>query len=165
MTTPITWRPSSGADSVPLPDDAKLEGPVGSAAYSRYLIECQEAARRETADEAIVRCRAEADLFDDGGQRFDNVLACLLNSFDGHAADLVGPEGYLWDGYTFDECSYYASWQVDQLQRAHAEMSEAYRALDRERFRKAAATFAEVIADFGIGLKPTSDATAAGGAR
>jgi hypothetical protein len=165
MTTPLCWRPSTGADSVDFPADARLEGPAGQAAYSRYLIECQEAARRETADEAIARCRAEADRLDDGGQRFDDVLGCLLSTFDGHARDLAGPEGDLWKGMGFGESCYYLSGEIDRLRRQHAEMSLAFEALDRERFRKAAATFAEVIADFGIGWKPTSAATAAGGAR
>lgn len=166
MTTPITWRPTTGADSVDFPADARLDGPAGSAAYSRYLIDCQEAARRETADQAIVRCRAEADLLDDGGQRFDDVLADLLNTFDGHLADLAGPEGDIWRGFTFEESSFYGVWQIDTLRRAYVEMSGAFQALDRERFRKAAATFAEVIADFGITWKPTraAAATTEGGA-
>jgi hypothetical protein len=165
MTTPLCWRPSTGADSVDFPADAKLDGPAGSAAYARYLIDCQEAARRETADEAIVRCRAEADLLDDGGHRFDDVIGCLLSTFDGHVQDLAGPEGDLWKGMGFEEYCYYGLYQVDRLRRAHVEMNDAFTALDRERFRKAAATFAEVIADFGIGWKPTSAAPAAGGAR
>jgi hypothetical protein len=156
MTTPICWRPITGADSVPFPADARLDGPAGEVAYSQYLIDCQEAARRETADAAVVRCRAEADRLDDGGTRFDDVLACLTSTFDGHARDLAGPDGDRWRVFSFEESSFYGIGQVDQLRRAHVEMSAAYDSLDRERFRKAAATFAEVVADWGITWKPQS---------
>lgn len=156
MTTPTYWRPKTGADSVPFPAAAKFRGPAASAAYSRYLVDCQEAARRETAEEAAVRCRAEADLLDNGGARFDDVLACLTTTFDSHVADVAGPEGEQWNRFTFDESSFYGIGQVDKLRRAHGEMSAAFEALDRERFRKAAASFAEVVADWGITWKPTS---------
>jgi hypothetical protein len=162
MTTPICWRPSTGADSVPFPADAGLGGPAGSAAYSRYLVDCQEAARRETAEEAVVRCRAEADLLDDGGRRFDDVLACLTTTFDSHVADVAGPEGEQWKGFTFDESSFYGIGQIDKLRRAHGEMSAAFYALDRELFRKAAASFAEVVADWGITWKPSLPPVVAG---
>ena len=155
MTTSISWRPTTGADSVPFPADARLDGPAGSAAYSRYLVDCQAAAKRETSEEAVVRCRAEADLLDDGGARFDDVLACLTTTFDSHVADVAGPEGEQWKGFTFDESSFYGIGQVDKLRRAHGEMSAAFEALDRERFRKHAALFAEVVADWGITWKPT----------
>ncbi len=167
MTTPICWRPSTGADSVPFPADAHLDGPAGMAAYSRYLIDCQEAAQRETADEAVVRCRAEADNLDDGGARFDDVLDCLMSTFDGHVADVQGQNGDQWRGFGFDECSYFGSYSIDRLRHAHNKMSEAFTALDREQYRKAAASFSEVIADFSITWKSTRSpaATAEGGAR
>ena len=156
MTTPTYWRPKTGADSVPFPAAAKFRGPAASAAFSRYLVDCQEAAKRETAEEAVVRCRAEADLLDHGGARFDDVLACLTTTFDSHVADVTGPEGELWKGYTFEESSLYGNGHIDRLRRAYVEMAAAFDALDRERFRKAAASFAEVVADWGITWKPTS---------
>ena len=162
MTTSISWRPTTGADSVPFPADARLDGPAGSAAYSRDLVDCQAAAKRETSEEAVVRCRAEADLLDDGGARFDDVLACLTTTFDSHVADVAGPEGEQWKGFTFDESSFYGIGQVDKLRRAHGEMSAAFEALDRERFRKHAALFAEVVADWGITWKPTLPPVVAG---
>jgi hypothetical protein len=155
MTTPICWRPSTGADSVPFPADARLDGPAGAAAYSRYLVDCQEAAKRETADEAVVRCRAEADNLDDGGARFDDVLDSLLSTFDSHVADVHGPNGDQWRDLGFDECIYFGSYSIDRLRHAHNKMSEAFTALDREQYRKAAASFSEVIADFGITWKST----------
>lgn len=158
MTTPVCWRPSTGAMSVPFPADARLDGPAGAAAYARYLSDCREAANRETAEEAVVRCRAEADLLDDGGARFDDVLAALTTTFDGHVRDLASPDAEIAEieqGMGLDESSYFGGWQIDQLRRAHDEMSVAFDALDRERFRKAAAHFAEVVADWGITWKPT----------
>ena len=158
MTTPICWRPSTGADSIPFPAAARFDGPAGAAAYSRYLVDCQEAAKRETAEEAVLRCRAEADLLDDGGARFDNVLACLTTTFDSHVRDLASPDAEtrkIEMGMGFDECCYYGGWQIDKLRRAHGEMSAAFEALDRERFRKHAALFAEVVADWGITWKPS----------
>jgi hypothetical protein len=159
MTTFIYWRPSTGADSVPFPADARLDGPAGAAAYSRYLVDCQEAAKRETAEEAVVRCRAEADLLDDGGQRFDDVLDCLTTMFDSHVRDLASNNAAIAElerGTGFNEISYFGDYAIDRLRRANGEMSAAYEALDRERFRKAAASFAEVVADWGITWKPTS---------
>lgn len=155
MTTPASWRPATGADSVEFPADATLDGPAGRAAYSRYLRQCEVAAKIETADEAITRCRAEADRLDDGGQRFDDVLDCLLSTFQEHVADLAEPDGDLWRGFSFEESSCFGVWQIDQLRRAYVEMSGAFQSLDRERFRKAAATFAEVVADFGFISRPT----------
>ena len=169
MTTPVCWRPSTGADSVPFPAAAKFEGPAGAAAYSLYLVDCQEAAKQETAEEAVVRCRAEADLLDDGGARFDHVLVGLTTTFDNHVRDLASPDAETRKvemGMGFDECCYYGGWQIDRLRRAHGEMIAAYDALDRERFRKAAASFAEAVADWGITWKPTSSpAVAAAEAR
>lgn len=154
MTTPASWRPATGANSVPFPVEAREDGPTGEAAYSRYLLDCQDAARRETAVEAATRCRAEADLLDDGGLRFDDVLDHLAQAFDSHLADTAGPEGELWKGMSLDECSYYGSGQLDQLRRAHVEMAAAFASLGRERFMKAAAEFATVVADWGITWVP-----------
>ena len=158
MTTSISWRPTTGADSVPFPADAHLDGPAGMAAYSRYLVDCQEAAKQETAEEAAVRCRADADLLNDGGARFDDVLACLTTTFDSHVRDLASPDAAIAElerGMGFNEISFFGDYQIDRLRRANAEMSAAFEALDRERFRKHAAIFAEVVADWGIAWKPT----------
>ena len=171
MTTPLCWRPTTGADSVAFPADARLDGPAGEAAFKRYIIDCEDAAMRETADEAIVRCRAEAELLDDGGARFDGVLDCLTTTFDCHVRDLNSPDKATADiarGMGFNEVTYYGDWQIDRLRHANVEMNAAYDTLDRERFRKAAAVFAEVVADWGITWKPIattapSDAATRGG--
>lgn len=164
MTTSVHHRPSTGAMSVPFPADARLDGPAGMAAYSRYLIDCQEAARRETADESLVRCRAEADLLDHGGARFDDVLAALTATFDVHVRELNNPEtAEVEQGMGFNEVCYFGEWQIEELRTANAEMNAAYESLDRERYRKAATRFAEVVADWGITWKPKA-ARAEGGA-
>lgn len=163
MTTPTCWRPTTGADSVPFPADARLDGPAGQAAYSQYIIDCQKAAERETAEEAVARCRAEADRLDDGGHRFDDVLDCLTSTFDCHVRDLNSPDKATVEmerGMGFNEVSYFGDWQINWLRKANSEMTAAYESLDRERFRKAAASFAEVVADWGITWKPRVTAAA-----
>lgn len=157
MTTPLCWRPITGADSVSYPADARLDGPAGRAAFVRYISDCEQAAERETADEAVLRCRAEADRLDDGGERFDFVLDSLTTTFDCHFRDLNSPDkatAEMERGMGFDESCYYGEWQIDRLRDANAEMRAAYESLSRERFRKAAAKFAEVVADWGVGWKP-----------
>ena len=164
MNQPAAWRPATGADSVPFPDACHGDGPEADAAWEQYWQDCAEADRRETADEAIVRLRADADIIEHGAARFDAVLDTLVGALDQHEADLRGPDGEQWQGFSLDECCWYGEWQIDKLARAHGEMSEAFETLDRERFRKAAAKFANVVADFGAGWKPR-EATSQGGDR
>ncbi len=157
MTTPTCWRPATGADSVPYPAELLAESvdhdsPQAQAAYARYLIDCQEAANRETADEAIVRCRAEADHFEGGAARFELVLDTLTDALDRHVADLTGPDGEQWRGFSLEESSCYGSGQVDKLARSYAAMAKAWDALDRAAFRKAAAEFSTTLADLAIGM-------------
>jgi hypothetical protein len=164
MIQPAAWRPKTGADSVPFPDICHGDSPEADAAYVQYHRDREEAARQETADEAIVRLRADADEIEHGVARFDAVLTTLVDALDRQEADLRGPDGERWRGLSLDECCWYGGWQVDELDRAHGEMRAAFETLDRERFRKAAAKFANVVADFGAGWKPR-EATSQGGDR
>ncbi len=154
MTTPLTWRPTTGADSVPYPpmfDD--LESPEARAAWARYLIDSREAAECETADEAIVRCRAEADYFEGGADRFELVLDTLTDAIDRHVADLTGPEAEKWRGMGFEESTFVGFFKTDTLVHAHREMGDAWDRLDRDAFRKAAAKFARTLADLAVDMR------------
>lgn len=162
MTTPTCWRPSTGADSVPYPSmPLDLDSPQAHAAYARYLLDRQKAAQRETADEAIARCRAEADYFEGGAARFELVLDTLTDALDRHAADLAGPEGEKWRGMGLQESTFVGFGQADRLVRAQCEMSEAWDRLDRNAYRKAAAQFANVVADLAIGMHVKQEGGAA----
>jgi hypothetical protein len=166
MTTPTTWRPTTGADSIPLPAVCYSEGPEADAAWAQYWRDCEEAANRETADEAIARCRAEAELFADGGQRFDHVLEVVLDTFDRQVVDLARPQGEKYRGLGLDECGFYGGWKVDRMRRAWDRMADAFGDLDRDRYRKAAAEFAGNLADLAVGMTtlPATPARAGGAA-
>jgi hypothetical protein len=152
MTTPTTWRPTTGADSVPFPAIIHCGGPEADAAYDQYLRDQAAAAMRETADEAIVRCRAEADFFVDGGQRFDHVLEVVIDTFDRQVADLAQPEGEKYRGLGLDECGFYGGWKVDRMRQAWDRMADAFADFDRDSYRKAAAEFAGNLADLAVGM-------------
>lgn len=168
MTTPTCWRPSTGADSVPYPtellgDGCDHDSPEAKAIWARYWRDREEAAKRETADEAIARCRAEADQFEHGAARFELVLDTLTDALDRHVADLAGREGDRWYGMGFEESTFVGFGQADSLAHAQREMAEAWDRLDRDAYRKAAAKFANAVADLSIGMMPTA-ATGKGGA-
>ncbi len=152
MTTPTTWRPSTGADSVPCPEIGRTDGPEGEAAWDQYWRDCAQAADRETADEALVRCRAEADLIADGGPRFDHVLEVVIDTFDRQVADLARPTGEQYRGLGLDECGFYSGWQIGRMLQAWHTMADAFDDLDREQYRKAAAEFAGALADMSVGM-------------
>ncbi len=163
---PVTWRPSTGANSIPLPAACYGEGPEADAAWAQFWRDCEEAANRETADEAIARCRAGAELFADGGQRFDHVLEVVLDTFDRQVVDLARPQGEKYRGLGLDECSFYGCGQVDRMRRAWSRMADAFADLDRDRYRKAAAEFARTLADMALGMTtlPSTPARAGGAA-
>jgi hypothetical protein len=149
------FRPQTGADSVPFPAECHqdLNGPdtpQGSAAWKRYWADREEAARRETADEAIVRCRDEAAMLD-GAERFDHVLDTIVDVFDRQVQDLSGPDADQWRGMGLMECSFYHD--ASCWARVWQEMEEAFSALDRDRFRKAAAEYAGTLADLSVGMR------------
>lgn len=153
MTTPVTWRPTTGAESVPLPAVCSdHDSSEARTAWARYWVERDQAERRETADEAVARCRAEADHFDGGGRRFDHVLDTTLDTFDSHVADLKGPEGESYRGLGLDESGFYSGFEIDRMRRAWRTMDDAFGNLDRDAYRKAAAEFARALADLAIGM-------------
>ena len=153
------FRPRTGADSVPFPGECHqdLDGPDTPqliAAWKRYWADREEAARRETADEAIVRCRDEAEMCDGGAARFDLVLDCIVHTFDRHLAELQKPEEQeVEQGMGLDQVCGLPVCEVSQLACTHQEMSDAFDDLDRNRYRKAAAEFARIIADFAMGMR------------
>ena len=149
------FRPQTGADSVPFPAEChqELNGPdtpQGSAAWKRYWADREEAARRETADEAIVRCRDEAAIFDGAG-RFDYVLDAIVDAFDSQVRDLSGPDPDSVRGMGLMESCFYGC--GSGLSQAWSEMEQAFSALDRDRFRKAAAEYAGTLADLSVGMR------------
>ena len=155
MTSIKSFRPQTGADSVPFPAEChqELDGPdtpQGVAAWRRYWADREEAARRETADEAIVRCRDEAEMLDGVG-RFYHVLDVIVDVFDRKVQDLSGPHGDEWRGMGLAECCMYH----DALcwGRVWYEMEVAFLSLDRDRFRKAAAEYAGTLADLSVGMQ------------
>jgi hypothetical protein len=166
MTIPASWRPATGADSVPFPAmPVDLESPQADAAWARYWREREEAAARETADEAIARCRAEAGQYDDGGgARFELVLDTVVGDLDRHVADLAKPDGDKWRGLGWGECSYYGFAEMEKLARVHDAMAAAWDDLNREAFRKAAAEFARILADLALGMVPVTSTTKEGAA-
>lgn len=166
MPTSTAWRPSTGADSVPLPPLCHdPDGPEARAAWARYWKERADAEQRETADEAVARCRAEADFFTDGGQRFDHVLDVAVDTFDRHVVDLDRPEGLRYRGMGLDECGFYSGFEIDRMRRAWKSMADAFHDLDRDRYRKAAAEFAGSLADLAVGMGlVTASPNRAGGA-
>lgn len=152
MTNVVFFRPKTGADSVPFPAECHgPETPQAMAAWARYQADCDAAAKRETADEAIVRSREEASFYFDGAARLDYVLDALVDSFDRHVRDLSGPDGERERCFGFGEVCLYSD--VRDMSRAWHEMDSAYAGLDRERFRKAAAEYARVLADLTVGMR------------
>jgi hypothetical protein len=159
MTTPNSWRPQTGADSIPSPPTFRdPDSPQARGAWARYWRECEEAAARETVNEAIVRCRAEADCFEHGAARFEVVLETLDHALDRHVADLAGPEGEKWRGFSLDESSIYGLGHVRALATAYGHMEAAWTDLNREAYRKAAAEFASILADLSFGMVPVTPA-------
>jgi hypothetical protein len=155
MTNVVFSRPKTGADSVPFPAECRHvlngpESPQAIAAWVRYLADREEAARRETADEAIVRCRDEAAMLDGAG-RFDYVLDAIVDAFDRQVQDLSGPDAERWRGMGLMECCFYGC--ASGLAQAWNEMEQAFSALDRDRFRKAAAEYAGTLADLSAGMR------------
>jgi hypothetical protein len=150
MTNVVFSRPKTGADSVPFPAECHgPETPQAMAAWERYWAIREEAARRETADEAIVRCRDEAAMLDGAG-RFDYVLDAIVDAFDRHVRDLSGPDPDSVRGMGLMESCFYGC--GSGLAQAWSEMEEAFSALDRNRFRKAAAEYAGTLADLSVGM-------------
>jgi len=150
MTNVVFSRPKTGADSVPFPAECNgPETPQAMAAWKRYWADREEAARRETADEAIVRCRDEAAMLDGAG-RFDHVLEVVVHAFDRQVQDLSGPDADRWRGLGLMECCFYHD--ASDLVCAWGEMEQAFSALDRDRFRKAAAEYAGALADLSAGM-------------
>jgi hypothetical protein len=147
-------RPKTGADSVPFPDECRGDGPGSEAAWNRYWRDREAAAARETANEAVVRYREEAELLEHGGARFDDVLECMVTTFDRHVADCSRPGGEVYRGLGLSESCFYGDWQIDRMARAHRTMTDAFDQGDREAFRKAAAEFAQLVADWGVGWIP-----------
>jgi hypothetical protein len=163
-STPAAWRPATGADSVPFPDACWGEGPAADAAWARYWRDCAEAERRETADQAIVRCRAEADSWKGGAARFDHVLAELLRTFDYHERELAGPDAEAQRGMSLEMISVIVNVSLEQMASARHELDKGFDEVNRERYRKAAATFAKIVADLAIGMNASAAATAGGAA-
>jgi len=162
-STPPAWRPATGPDSVPFPDACWGEGPAADAAWHRYWKDCAEAERHETADEAIVRCRAEAEQSAGGAARFDHVLAHVVGTFDHHERELAGPDAEARRGMTLEMLSPVVNFSLNELHRSVHELDKTFAAVDRDRYRKAAATFAKIVADLSMGMA-VSAANAAGGA-
>jgi len=159
MTNVVFSRPKTGADSVPFPAECQQvlhgpETPQAMAAWKRYWADREEAARRETADEAIVRCRDEAAIRDGGAARFNVVLDCIVDTFDWHLANLNKPEEQeVEQGMGLDELCPLPTFEVSELKDTHREMVDAFHELDRNRYRKAAAEFARIIAEFAMAMR------------
>lgn len=146
-------RPKTGADSVPLPAACHdPDSPEYGVAWEHYWAERAQAEARETADEAIVQCRADADFFADGGQRFDYVLEIAVETFDRRAVDLTRPKADDYRGLSLDEYGFYSGFQIDHMRQAWEGMAESFRDLDRDRYRKAAAEFAGALANMTVGM-------------
>jgi hypothetical protein len=164
MTTPTTWRPATGADSVPLPDACRGDGPEADAAWDRYWRDQAEAERRETADEATVRCRAEADFWEGGAARFDHVLAELIGTFEYHERELAGPDAEAQRGMSLAMLSMIANVSVDEMHRTLHELDKSFDEVNREHYRKAAARLARIVADLSIGMAVSATGTKGGAA-
>lgn len=146
-------RPKTGADSVPLPAACHdPDSPEYGVAWDHYWAERAQAEARETADEAIVRCRADADFFTDGGQRFDHVLELAVDTFDRRVVDLDGPDGETYRGLGLDEYGFYSGFEIDHMRKAWKGMAQSFDDLDRDRYRKAAAEFAAALANMAVGM-------------
>lgn len=154
MTTPASWRPATGADSVPFPAmPLDLDSPEAQAAFDLYMRRRDEAERRETADEAIVRCRAEAEYFEGGAARFDDVLDTLLHDLDRHVANEAKPGADVYRGFSMGESCFYGFADVEKLARTHAIMADAWEELDHDAYRKAAAEFSKIVAELAIEMR------------
>jgi hypothetical protein len=137
-----SYRPKTGADSVPIPEPSDRPH---DPAWRKYFDKCQEAAREETADQAVERCRGQAGEFD-RQRHFDGTLAMLLDTFD----TTVGIDEYA--GISLDECGFFSRYMIDDLRKHWASMTHAFQARDREAYLKAAADFARHAAIFTAGV-------------
>lgn len=138
---------------MPFPAECMDEShPHNAAAWEQYWRDREHAARIETADEAVMRCRDEATFSQGGVERFDLVLETVVEAFDSYTAHVNGPDGESWRGLSLDESGPFGGWQLRLLAAAWAVMVDAFERLDREAFRKAAAGFAETMADMTSGM-------------
>jgi hypothetical protein len=136
------YEPKTGADSVPLPE--RLDS-LHDLAWSKYLNDKQRAAREETAEQSIERCRGQAGSYDRHRQ-FDGTLAMLLDTFD----TTVGIEKYA--GLGLDECGFFYDGMLADLRQHWTLMEQAFTAGDRAAYVKAAADFARDAAIFTFGV-------------
>ena len=155
MTNVVFPRAKTGADSVSFPVECHgPETPQAMAAWDKYWADRVEAASRETADEAIVRCRDEAENWmpgHGGAARFGHAMSEAIGVFNRHVRDLAGPDADAERGMGLLELIPFAD--PGCMAAAWKRMSAAFDALERDQFLKAAAEFAKEFADMTWGLR------------
>jgi hypothetical protein len=114
---------------------------------------------RVDAVAAMKRCRDAAREMPGGDSRFDHAVRELVGSFDRHVRELGGPNAHEVRGMGLLEIARFHG--PGLMSYWWEEMELAWEALDRERFRAAAAEFASEFADVAWGLVPFDDERAA----
>lgn len=140
ITNDPTDLPSTGPDSVPMPPPHSSRED-----WVVYLLKVRRAEMSETAEQATVRCRAEAARYD--RQRlFDATLADLIEQYDLTVPD---PE---YAGLSLDESGFLDEYLLADLVKHWREMQIAFADADRPAFHKAAAKFTARAVGFAVGL-------------
>jgi hypothetical protein len=151
MISKRTYEPQTGADSVPIPD----AGGDKDRRWREYWAKCEQAAREETVEQAIERCRGQAGDFD-GELKFDGTFEAMVGIFDEH---LASPE---YRGLSLDESGFFTRYIIGDLRQHWTLMSTAFATGNRDAYRRAAAEFCKAAAIFSFGIV---EASSAGGAK